>query len=251
MNKQSKSIGLKKNLDKVMFILAAGYLITVAAWLIRQEKLKSLVVLSNSTEDLPSLENNSDQAPEKELILAPAEEAEGETTSDSALYSMINQPIAQLPSLTPVASINDRQISNSSSITAIAPLTSDSRSSLLSPAPLKVPIPPPSKHQPPSKLPLVPALDSKNNNSIVTPNNIAFPPSTAMTTARTSHTLVGLIELEDNKSAALFNINDLTHRVQVGEEIGTSGCILLSIIGKQVEINRQGELVYLTVGEKF
>ncbi len=250
MNKRYKPIGLKKNLDKVLFILATGYLITVAAWLMRQEKLKSLVVLSNLTEDLPSLENKSNQATEKEPPLEPTEEVEGATASDADLYAMINQPIAQLPKITPVASISDRQISNSSSVTAIAPLPSITPSSPLSPPLLKVPIPPLPKLQSPSQLPVVPVLDSKNNNSALTPKNIALPSSAAMTTAKASHVLVGLIELED-KSAALFNINDLTHRVQVGEEIGTSGWIVLSITGKQVEINRQGEFRYLTVGEKF
>ena len=229
MNKRHTPIGLKRNLDKILFILATGYLIAVAAWLIRQEKLKSLVVLNNSTEDLPSLENKSNQEPLLEL----KEEVEGETTTKSDLYSIIHQPIAQL--------------SNSPSITSIAPhtLVSPSPLPLLSPPLLKVPIPPLPKLQPPSKLTLVPVLDSKNNN-------MAFAPSHPhpQTNSQANCMLVGLIELGD-VSAALFKIDDLTQKVKLGEEIGSSGWILVSITGKRAEINRQGESLYLTVGEKF
>jgi hypothetical protein len=49
----------------------------------------------------------------------------------------------------------------------------------------------------------------------------------------------------------LFNVNDLTQRVKLGEEIGSSGWILVSITGTQAEISRQGQLFRLSVGENF
>lgn len=246
MNKHYKPIGLKENLDKVLFILAIGYLIAIAAWLIRQEKVKSSLSLNNSTEDLPSLENKSNQEPETETPLKLSAEVAEKTTSAESLSSITNQSLPQPSNLT-TTSRSDRQISNSP---PLLPLGSVSPSPLPSPPPLKVPTPPPLKPPAPSKLTSVPILDSNDNRTTSLPNPKAFYPSAPVTTSNPNLMLVGLIELE-GESTALFNVNDLTQRVKLGEEIGSSGWILVSITGTQAEISRQGQLFRLSVGENF
>ncbi|MFQ3616179.1 MAG: hypothetical protein SNJ57_12440 [Cyanobacteriota bacterium] len=75
------------------------------------------------------------------------------------------------------------------------------------------------------------------------PNNIA---------AVSTHTLVGTLELSDpSRSAALFEINGTTHRVQVGEPIGASGWTLVSVKGNEVMVRRNGDVRSIYTGQQF
>ncbi|MCX7597034.1 MAG: hypothetical protein N2235_25460, partial [Fischerella sp.] len=65
-----------------------------------------------------------------------------------------------------------------------------------------------------------------------------------------SHTLEGLLELGD-KSAALFQINGVSRRVDIGESIGSSGWTLVDIANKEAIIRRNGEVRSIFVGQKF
>lgn len=75
------------------------------------------------------------------------------------------------------------------------------------------------------------------------PNNIA---------AVSTHTLVGTLELSDPaRSAALFEINGTTQRVQVGEPIGASGWTLVSVKGNEVIVRRNGDVRSIYTGQQF
>lgn len=65
-----------------------------------------------------------------------------------------------------------------------------------------------------------------------------------------SYTLEGLLELGD-KSAALFKINGVTRRVDIGESIGSSGWTLVDVANGEAIIRRNGEVRSIFAGQKF
>ena len=65
------------------------------------------------------------------------------------------------------------------------------------------------------------------------------------------HTLVGLLELGDDRSVALFSIDGITRRVSIGEAIGGSGWTLTEIDAQEAKIRKDGEVKSLFIGQKF
>ncbi len=65
-----------------------------------------------------------------------------------------------------------------------------------------------------------------------------------------AHTLEGLMEL-GNKSAALFKINGVTKRIEVGEAIGYSGWTLVEVANGEAVIRRNGEVRSIYAGQTF
>jgi hypothetical protein len=65
-----------------------------------------------------------------------------------------------------------------------------------------------------------------------------------------SNTLEGLLEL-GNKSAALFKIDGVTRRVDVGESIGSSGWTLVDVSNGEAVIRRNGEVRAIYTGQKL
>ncbi|MBE9036167.1 hypothetical protein [aff. Roholtiella sp. LEGE 12411] len=64
------------------------------------------------------------------------------------------------------------------------------------------------------------------------------------------NTLEGLLEL-GNKSAALFKIDGVTRRVDVGESIGSSGWTLVDVSNGEAVIRRNGEVRAIYTGQKL
>lgn len=65
-----------------------------------------------------------------------------------------------------------------------------------------------------------------------------------------THTLEGLLELGD-KSAALFKIEGVTRRINVGEEIGSSGWTLVGVNNGEAVVRRNGEVRSIFTGQKL
>ncbi|RUT06646.1 hypothetical protein DSM106972_029030 [Dulcicalothrix desertica PCC 7102] len=65
-----------------------------------------------------------------------------------------------------------------------------------------------------------------------------------------SHTLEGLLELGD-KSAALFKVNGVTRRIEIGEAIGASGWTLVEVTNGEAVIRRNGEVRSIYAGQNF
>jgi Tfp pilus assembly protein PilP len=59
-----------------------------------------------------------------------------------------------------------------------------------------------------------------------------------------------LLELGD-RSAALFEVNGTTQRINVGEAIGASGWTLVSVANQEAVVRRNGEVRSVYVGQKF
>ncbi|WP_375512517.1 hypothetical protein [uncultured Nostoc sp.] len=65
-----------------------------------------------------------------------------------------------------------------------------------------------------------------------------------------SNTLEGLLEL-GNKSAALFKIDGVTRRINMGESIGSSGWTLVDVSNGEAVIRRNGEVRSIYAGQKL
>lgn len=65
-----------------------------------------------------------------------------------------------------------------------------------------------------------------------------------------SHVLEGLLELGE-QSAALFKVNGITRRIQIGENIGASGWTLVDVANGEAIIRRNGEVRSIFAGQKF
>ncbi len=97
-------------------------------------------------------------------------------------------------------------------------------------------------HAAPPKLPAVTALATQQQASL--------PISPIAAAPAPSHILEGLLEL-GGKSAALFNFDGVTHRVNVGESIGSSGWILVEVSNGEAIVRRNGEVRSIYTGQKL
>lgn len=126
------------------------------------------------------------------------------------------------------------------------------RQSAPAPAPARQSKPAPAKQQSSAPAPVaslapppaMPALPSAPPPSAVAPASVSAAPTA-------QHTLVGLFESSDDRSAALFDIDGSTQRFYVGEGIGASGWILVSVANQEAVIRRNGEVRSVFVGQKF
>ncbi len=127
-----------------------------------------------------------------------------------------------------------------------------------------IPAPPaarPAAPAPAAARPAVPTPAAARPSAPVSPQSTASAPTPRSAAATTSaatpppapaanHTLVGLLELGD-RSAALFEINGNTQRINVGEAIGASGWALVSVANQEAVVRRNGEVRSVYVGQKF
>ncbi|PAX52407.1 hypothetical protein [Brunnivagina elsteri] len=80
------------------------------------------------------------------------------------------------------------------------------------------------------------------------------PPAQVVAVAPTSpaQILEGLLEHEDkSKSAALFKINGVTRRIEIGEGIGASGWALVEVANGEAVVRRNGEVRSVYAGQSF
>lgn len=106
---------------------------------------------------------------------------------------------------------------------------------------------PPAAAQPPvAAQPPAPAPSSPNRPTAAAPNLTPIP----NVSPANVHTLVGVLELGE-RSAALFEINDVAYRVYVGEPIGSSGWTLVSVANQEAVVRRNGEVRSVYIGQRF
>ncbi|ASC69991.1 uncharacterized protein XM38_009210 [Halomicronema hongdechloris C2206] len=82
------------------------------------------------------------------------------------------------------------------------------------------------------------------------PQASASPSEQRVATAAPAHVLVGVLEL-GQRSAALFEINGVSQRVYLGEQIGNSGWTLVSVANQEAVIRRNGEVRSIYIGQQF
>ncbi|MDJ1168769.1 hypothetical protein PMG71_04970 [Roseofilum sp. BLCC_M154] len=99
--------------------------------------------------------------------------------------------------------------------------------------------------------PEVPAASPSAMEDEVVPSPLPSPtPQSVANTPQISLMLTGILELGD-RSAALFEIEGMSRRFQVGETIGSSGWMLVDIVNQEAIIRRNGEVRSVFVGQKF
>ncbi|WP_315791518.1 hypothetical protein [Fischerella sp. JS2] len=84
------------------------------------------------------------------------------------------------------------------------------------------------------------------------PTIINQQPTPVASAPTPAYILEGLLESENkSKSAALFQINGVTQRIDIGESIGSSGWTLVDVANKEAIIRRNGEVRSIFAGQRF
>lgn len=100
---------------------------------------------------------------------------------------------------------------------------------------------------PPLKIPAPPPLPAPTS----IPDSSSIEVATNVQPTKHTHTLMGILELGENQSAALVKVQGKTRRVWLGQEIGNSGWVLDSIENQNAKISTQGQVRSISVGETF
>ncbi|MBN3922620.1 hypothetical protein [Nostoc sp. NMS4] len=111
-----------------------------------------------------------------------------------------------------------------------------------------------SVRQTPKPLPALPVVPLRaalapESEPTITQEQV-YPPTAIAEAPAPSNTLEGLLEL-GNKSAALFKIDGVTRRINMGENIGSSGWTLVDVSNGEAVVRRNGEVRSIYAGQKL
>ena len=248
-------------IDKLLFLFASFYLMTTLGWFWKQKQhsniqnLQASQAIAQKTVDNNQLLNNQsidvnqiNQNKPKELILSiPLPEAE----------EISNQTIKPVNT----SNLQTSSSANSNSSNISLPPLPPPPSNLIqqNPQPISSPSSPKKIVSSPKKLAKVPTINSLNQpsteNQTTNINQLSLE-SSSQTSKNIenidyTYSLVGAVQLPNSGSFALFKINDITEKVPLGSEIGTSGWVLMSINGNQAVVSRENKSINIRVGESF
>ena len=217
----------KNYLGKILFSLATAYCLFVLWWLFGHEGNRLLtaltggkqVVLSKSDAKFIDYAERSLESIERELA---ADKAKEEKVVYVPVYTPNSAPAPSIPS------VANRPLNTLPSIQSPSPSPSSVSE------PLKIPAPPP-----------LPAPTP------ITSTPIEQPAKVAIAKPEIKSTLIGILELGENKSAALVQVKGQTKRVWLGERINNDGWILESVGNETANITYQGQIRSISVGEVF
>ncbi|MBN3873291.1 hypothetical protein [Nostoc sp. JL33] len=99
-------------------------------------------------------------------------------------------------------------------------------------------------------LPVVPLRAALAPSEPTITQELVYPATAIAIAQAPSDTLEGLLEL-GNKSAALFKIDGVTRRVNMGESIGSSGWTLVDVSNGEAVIRRNGEVRSIYAGQRL
>jgi hypothetical protein len=219
-------------LGKMLFALACSYGLFVLWWLFGHQGQNLLIgLMGGKNVVLSKSDVEFIDYMERSLNQIDRQVAAKQKTNEQVVYVPVYTPA---PTTANIVSSNLPLALPNSSISDIPPLQ-------LAPAePLAIPAPPP--------LPApTPITDSSGNSGNSAPSNqVAIAPKPNI-----NHTLMGVLELGGDRSAALVKVQGQTRRVWLGEEINNDGWILESIANQQANISYQGEVRSISVGERF
>ncbi|MEM6611064.1 MAG: hypothetical protein AAF652_02205 [Cyanobacteria bacterium P01_C01_bin.72] len=207
-------------LGKILFALACSYCLFVIWWVFGHQNNKILTVLTGgknivlSQGDLEFIDYM-----ERSLEQIDREILAQKKSNESVVYVPVYTPSQTVRSNIPVA-ISPRSIPQQ-------PAHQPTKTQ-----PLPIPAPPP-----------LPAPTPISGNS---GQQIAIAPK-----PQVNHTLIGILELGGDRSAALVKVQGKTRRVWIGEEINTDGWLLESVGNQRAKISYQGQVKSISVGETF
>ena len=209
-----------RRIGKIVFALACSYGLFVGYWLFGNQGSKILTLLTGGRQVvLSKSEVQFIDYMERSLV---------QIDRDLAAQKQDNDEVVYVPVYTPNLTANAAPRSTLPSSNP-PPMPQPQAAP---PAPLAIPAPPPL----PSPTPIT-------DNSA---------PNTAIATKpKIDHTLIGVLELGADRSAALVKVGGKTRRIWLGEKIHADGWILKSIANQQATISHQGQVRSISVGETF
>ena len=209
-------------LGKILFALASSYCLFVLWWLFGDQGNRVLIMLSGGKQVLlskPDVQFIDYMERSLDKIDRQLEAKRTASDKDEIVYVPVYTPTSATPQVPLTAS--------SSSYPPGVPQSEPAPQTLKIPAPPPLPAP-------------TPIAEQSGQNQIAT----ASKPDV-------SHTLIGILELGEGKSAALVKVQGQTRRVWLGEEINTAGWILESVGNQRAKISYQGQVRSIAVGETF
>ncbi|MBW4532425.1 MAG: hypothetical protein KME09_00650 [Pleurocapsa minor HA4230-MV1] len=218
-------------LGKMLFALACSYSLFVLWWLFGHQGQNLLIgLMGGKNVVLSKSDVEFIDYMERSLNQIDRQVAAKQKTNEQVVYVPVYTPAPTTPNI--ASSNNNLPLAlPNSSISDIPPPQ-------LAPAePLAIPAPPP--------LPAPTPIADHADNSAPS-NQVAIAPK-----PKINHTLMGVLELGGDRSAALVKVQGQTRRVWLGEEINSDGWILESIANQQANISYQGEVRSISVGETF
>ena len=215
----------KSYLGKILFSLAAAYCLFVFWWLFGHQGNRLFTTLSGGKQVVLS-KSDAEFIDYAERSL---DSIERELAADKAKQEKVVYVPVYTPNPTPAPSISSVANLPSNTLPSI-PKPSTPRAS----EPLKIPAPPP-----------LPA------STPITSEPIGQPEKLAAAKPVIKSTLIGILELGENKSAALVKVKGQTKRVWLGERINNDGWILESVGNDTANIAYQGQTRSISVGEAF
>jgi hypothetical protein len=228
-------------LGKILFALACSYGLFVSWWLFGHQGSNLLTALMGGKNIvLSKSEVHFIDYMERSLDQIERQAATDKKTREEVVYVPVYTPAPTTPNISsgniPLASLP------SSSIPELP-------SPQLAPAePLGIPAPPPL----PEPTPITDNFNNYPNSTATNQTAIAEPEGSPIASRpKISHTLLGVLELGSDRSAALVKVQGQTRRVWVGETINTDGWILESISNQHANISYQGQVRAISVGETF
>jgi hypothetical protein len=225
-------------LGKILFALACSYCLFVLWWLFGHQFSKLLTTLTGG-QQITLSKSDSEFIDYMERSLDNIERQANKLNGDQeqkVVYVPVYTPTPATPTLPQIPSNN---LPLTTIPTTPEPLTVEPTTA--SPEVLKIPEPPPLTAPTPLASTTTPQKSQKETVA------------TATTTTQpvVKHTLLGILDLGENKSAALVKVNDQTMRIWLGEEINHTGWILESVADNSAKISYQGQIRSISVGESF
>ncbi|MBW4653649.1 MAG: hypothetical protein KME20_11525 [Kaiparowitsia implicata GSE-PSE-MK54-09C] len=222
-----------RSLDQWLMALAV---ISIAAtgliwWVMQRQGQPSTAEVATTGETLPAGDREFLSYMERSLVVLDQKTEQRPSESDS------------LPNIS-VAAANSPTVLER----VYVPIYQPPQSTAMAPVPIPAPT-------------TLPQPQSQIAASITAPNAPAAPtpePNTGDQTAAVipnitpvvNHVLIGVLELGD-RSAALFEINGVPQRVQMGESVGSSGWMLVSVSNDEAIVRRNGEVRSIYIGQTF
>lgn len=228
VNHQYHNVAKSSYVGKMLLAIASSYCLFILWWLFGHQGNRILtiltggkqVVLSQSdVEFIDYLERSLDKI-DQQL------EAKRESEQNDVVYVPVYTPAPAIPQASSTASAN----LPSNSLPSNSLPTSEPKPALPT---LKIPAPPP-----------LPAATPINGSAEQITKISSQKP-------KVKHTLIGILELGIDNSAALVKIKGKTRRIWLGEEINSDGWILESVGNQRAKISYQGQVRSIAVGETF
>ncbi len=247
----AKKQGMGRYLDKILFGVAFTSFLAVLGWLIFEGKIDIQRFLPQSAP--------SSSLPQDTVATGSEVDPEFLNYMQRSLELIENQPQTG-QALPPAPGTIDPVTGNPTApqvqwvpypvYIPYNPGGNSTASSLLPPPPATNPSPAPQAQPAPQAETQAPPQPQASPSPAEAPEASEPAPAVAPLPS-TVHTLVGVIELGDGSTAALFKIDGTTQRIGEGEPIGDSGWTMVSAANQNAVIRRNGEVRSVYVGQEF